>query len=69
MEDQTSPAGPKVVRFSITRSEDAEALTMQRGDLMFILGANGTGKSALVHHVNSRSDTMRARALPPPRGP
>jgi len=58
MEDQTPPAGPKVVGFSITRSEDAEALTMQRGDLMFILGANGTGKSALVHHVNSTLVTV-----------
>ncbi len=36
------------------------------GEILYVLGANGTGKSALVHHINSAHRT-KARWIPPHR--
>ena len=32
-----------------TRSSDALPVTLQAGDTLFVVGANGTGKSSLMH--------------------
>ena len=41
-------------------------IQLARGEILYVLGANGTGKSALVHRINSDHKT-KSRWIPPHR--
>src|SRR4029450_121097 len=47
---------------SVGRREDAPLqLTLDAGDVLFILGANGTGKSSLMHRLYNQHQQLAQR--------
>lgn len=44
---------PFVLRFSITTAA-AHCIHLDRGEILFVLGANGTGKSSLMFYFNTQ---------------